>query len=230
MLLEFYAPIEFRGDNSCERCGHCNNVWREPEGMTGLEYNTSLSMYNSIDLMNYKVVAKTKGDVNERYVTEKYAICPFCGNFGESLTEDNYTEEVEKENLEQIYLYMYKKKQDFESLVDVYRYYEYKKDYEKSKYYRTLIIEYLKQEQQEEPMGITMMRIADLYRRNEEYDKALKTIKDSKNFLKSNLFENKISFKITKYKIKEIEKYCKIKNCNKIDTSPEVVESKALHI
>ena len=230
MIETFPTTIKFRDTDSCKKCGHCGKIWREPEGMTDKRYFFNLSNYNKIDLMDYIVKKDKHKTINEWYVEDKYAICPYCGNFGESLTEDNYTEEVEKENLEQIYLYIYNKKQDFESLVDVYRYYEYKKDYEKSKYYRTLIIECLKQEQQEEPIGITMMRIADLYRRNEEYDKALQTIKDLKKFLKSNLFEDKILFKITKYKIKEIKKYCKIKDSNKIDTSPETVESKALHI
>ena len=214
MSYRFPTTIKFRGTNSCVRCGHCGKIWREPEGMTHCEDFLNLSVYNKIDMMTYKIFGKRDYDTNlEIYVKEKYAICPFCGNFGESLTEDNYTEDVEKENLEQIYLYMYNKKQDFESLVDVYRYYEYKKDYEKSKYYRTKIIGEIKKQYENKPSIMYYIKTADLYRRNEEYDKALQIIKEGKRFSKKDETEiDSCNFHDHKKLLTEIKKLCKQKD------------------
>ena len=108
---------------------------------------------------------------------------------------------------------MYKKKQDFESLVDVYRYYEYKKDYNKSKYYRTLIIEEIKKQYENKPSIMYYVRTADLYRRNEEYDKALQIIKEGKRFSKKDETEiDSCNFHDHKKLLTKIKKLCKQKD------------------
>ncbi len=212
MIIDFPTMIKYRGKNHCEKCAHCGNIWQEPEGMTDQRYFNNLSRYNKIDLVDYINNRTDEHSVNEWYIKEKYAICPFCGNFGTSITEDNFNAEMEKDNLEAIYLYMHQEHNSIDTLIDLYRFYEYKKDTEKAILYRTGIIKHLEREMLKNHDAELVMIISDLYRRNGNFDEAMKMSKELSKISKPKTEIDKLVFNELKSNIKEIQKKCKQKD------------------
>jgi hypothetical protein len=210
------APILYRGNNSCKRCGNCGNVIKQPEGISPDAYAIGVSVFNEIDFIDNNYFE----NIEEKYIKEKYVCCEFCDNFGEDITENNI-EKIknysEYPKIESIFLSLYELTGTYESLIDIYRYYEYKQEEEKAKDYRTKIINILTKEFDKQPKLRTLLTLVDLHRRNSDFETALNLIKLSKKIHKQDKEENK---RMAKLQLIKIEKtLCKINSILCLDTT-----------
>ena len=159
-------------------CAHCHLAQTEPVGMTDHEYNSFIRNFDG-----------TLCTMEDTYFNEKYMYCPECGNIAEDLEhEDNTpyfnTKEIRdisnsnKPQIEKNFLIMHKVHNTYQTLLDIYRYYQYTNNEEEAKPYRNQIISKLEEEYQNHHYLHTLRLLIEYHRRNGDFDKALNLIKN----------------------------------------------------
>ena len=193
-------------------CSHCNTRQKQPSGLSPLEY-----------FFHQKYLDDGLVDVEEKYFNEKYITCSECGNVCEMFSEDN-TQHLQNENIKSIIsssisrieknlLIMHIIKNDEESLLDLYNYYQYIKNKEKETEYREKLITYYTSIYKQDNDIHSFRMLIELYRRNKDFAIALKLIKESK-YANVGFVTNDTKGIIAK-ELKAIEKeqkLCKAKN------------------
>ena len=160
-------------------CSHCNTRQKQPSGLSALEY-----------FFHQKYLDGGLVDVEEKYFNEKYITCSECGNVCEIFSEDN-TQHLQNENIKSIIssnilqvektlLIMHIIKNDEESLLDLYNYYQYIKNKEKETECREKLIAYYTSIYKQDNDIHSVRMLIELYRRNKDFTTALKLIKESK--------------------------------------------------
>ena len=203
-------------------CAHCHLAQTEPEGMTDHEYNSFIRNFDG-----------TLCTMEDTYFNEKYMYCPECGNIAEDLEhEDNTpyfnTKEIRdisnsnKPQIEKNFLIMHKIHNTYQTLLDIYRYYQYTNNEEEARPYRNQIISKLEEDYQNHHYLHTLRLLIEYYRRNGDFDKALDLIKNEFGKKRYAKFVDDYSYNgyglYTRniYIIKEEKKLCKKKNSNRI--------------
>ena len=159
-------------------CAHCHLAQTEPEGMTDHEYNSFIRNFDG-----------TLCTMEDTYFNEKYMYCPECGNIAEDLEhEDNTpyfnTKEIRdisnsnKPQIEKNFLIMHKIHNTYQTLLDIYRYYQYTNNEEEARPYRNQIISKLEEDYQNHHYLHTLRLLIEYHRRNGDFDKALDLIKN----------------------------------------------------
>ena len=193
-------------------CSHCNTRQKQPSGLSALEY-----------FFHQKYLDGGLVDVEEKYFNEKYITCSECGNVCEIFSEDN-TQHLQNENIKSIIssnilqvektlLIMHIIKNDEESLLDLYNYYQYIKNKEKETECREKLIAYYTSIYKQDNDIHSVRMLIELYRRNKDFTTALKLIKESK-YANVGFITNDTKGIIAK-ELKAIEKekkLCKAKN------------------
>ena len=173
----FFAPIKCRLEKDVG-CAHCHLTQKEPKGIMRVEY---YSCCQNFDDSMYTM--------EDTYFNEKYMYCPECGNIAEDLEhEDNTpyfnTKEIRdisnsnKPQIEKNFLIMHKIHNTYQTLLDIYRYYQYTNNEEEARPYRNQIISKLEEEYQNHHYLHTLRLLIEYYRRNGDFDKALDLIKN----------------------------------------------------
>ena len=203
-------------------CAHCHLAQTEPEGMTDHEYNSFIRNFDG-----------TLCTMEDTYFNEKYMHCPECGNIAEDLEhEDNTpyfnTKEIRdisnsnKPQIEKNFLIMHKIHNTYQTLLDIYRYYQYTNNEEEAKPYRNQIISKLEEDYQNHHYLHTLRLLIEYHRRNGDFDKALDLIKNEFGKKRYAKFVDDYSYNgyglYTRniYIIKEEKKLCKKKISDRI--------------
>ena len=217
----FFAPIKCRLEKDVG-CAHCHLTQKEPKGIMPVEY---YSCCQNFDDSMYTM--------EDTYFNEKYMYCPECGNIAEDLEhEDNTpyfnTKEIRdisnsnKPQIEKNFLIMHKIHNTYQTLLDIYRYYQYTNNEEKAKPYRNQIISKLEEEYQNHHYLHTLRLLIEYHRRNGDFDKALDLIKNEFGKKRYAKFVDDYSYNgyglYTRniYIIKEEKKLCKKKISDRI--------------
>ena len=203
-------------------CAHCHLAQTEPVGMTDHEYNSFVRNFDG-----------TLCTMEDTYFKEKYMYCPECGNIAEDLEhEDNTpyfnTKEIRdisnsnKPQIEKNFLIMHKIHNTYQTLLDIYRYYQYTNNEEEARPYRDQIISKLEEDYQNHHYLHTLRLLIEYYRRNGDFDKALDLIKNEFGKKRYAKFVDDYSYNgyglYTRniYIIKEEKKLCKKKISDRI--------------
>ena len=203
-------------------CAHCHLAQTEPVGMTDHEYNSFVRNFDG-----------TLCTMEDTYFKEKYMYCPECGNIAEDLEhEDNTpyfnTKEIRdisnsnKPQIEKNFLIMHKIHNTYQTLLDIYRYYQYTNNEEEARPYRNQIISKLEEDYQNHHYLHTLRLLIEYYRRNGDFDKALDLIKNEFGKKRYAKFVDDYSYNgyglYTRniYIIKEEKKLCKKKISDRI--------------
>ena len=203
-------------------CAHCHLAQTEPVGMTDHEYNSFIRNFDG-----------TLCTMEDTYFNEKYMYCPECGNIAEDLEhEDNTpyfnTKEIRdisnsnKPQIEKNFLIMHKIHNTYQTLLDIYRYYQYTNNEEEARPYRNQIISKLEEDYQNHHYLHTLRLLIEYYRRNGDFDKALDLIKNEFGKKRYAKFVDDYSYNgyglYTRniYIIKEEKKLCKKKISDRI--------------
>ena len=203
-------------------CAHCHLAQTEPEGMTDHEYNSFIRNFDG-----------TLCTMEDTYFNKKYMHCPECGNIAEDLEhEDNTpyfnTKEIRdisnsnKPQIEKNFLIMHKIHNTYQTLLDIYRYYQYTNNEEEARPYRNQIISKLEEDYQNHHYLHTLRLLIEYHRRNGDFDKALDLIKNEFGKKRYAKFVDDYSYNgyglYTRniYIIKEEKKLCKKKISDRI--------------
>lgn len=203
-------------------CAHCHLAQTEPVGMTDNEYNSFIRNFDG-----------TLCTMEDTYFNEKYMYCPECGNIAEDLEhEDNTpyfnTKEIRdisnsnKPQIEKNFLIMHKIHNTYQTLLDIYRYYQYTNNEEEARPYRNQIISKLEEDYQNHHYLHTLRLLIEYYRRNGDFDKALDLIKNEFGKKRYAKFVDDYSYNgyglymRNIYIIKEEKKLCKKKISDRI--------------
>ena len=212
----FFAPIKCRLEKDVG-CAHCHLTQKEPKGIMPVEY---YSCCQNFDDSMYTM--------EDTYFNEKYMYCPECGNIAEDLEhEDNTpyfnTKEIRdisnsnKPQIEKNFLIMHKIHNTYQTLLDIYRYYQYTNNEEEARPYRNQIISKLEEDYQNHHYLHTLRLLIEYHRRNGDFDKALDLIKNEfgkKKYAKKLPYET--GYEDNMDIIKQEKKLCKKKVSDRI--------------
>ena len=160
---------------------HCHHCYRVQDALRGMDYFEYTPCCKNMDDSMYTM--------EDTYFNEKYMYCPECGNIAEDLEhEDNTpyfnTKEIRdifnsnRPQIEKNFLIMHKIHNTYQTLLDIYRYYQYTNNEEEAKPYRNQIISKLEEDYQNHHYLHTLRLLIEYYRRNGDFDKALDLIKN----------------------------------------------------
>ena len=210
----FTAPIKSR-NGEMAFCSHCKSKQEETIGMTMAEY---LKCKNRLD--------DGLSEIEEEYFNEKYMVCSNCGNICEMFSDDNmhYFDAPEiqeiinsnKPQTEKNFLIMHVIKNNYESLLDLYHYYQFMDMEKETKHWREILLTYCENVFHETDLLYYLRMMIELNRRNGDFDKALNLIKTEykrvKDLDKNNDFSKYATAMFEHDKIKEEKRLCKAKN------------------
>ena len=160
---------------------HCHHCYRVQDALRGMDYFEYTPCCKNMDDSMYTM--------EDTYFNEKYMYCPECGNIAEDLEhEDNTpyfnTKEIRdisnsnKPQIEKNFLIMHKIHNTYQTLLDIYRYYQYTNNEEEARPYRNQIISKLEEDYQNHHYLHTLRLLIEYHRRNGDFDKALDLIKN----------------------------------------------------
>ena len=160
---------------------HCHHCYRVQDALRGMDYFEYTPCCKNMDDSMYTM--------EDTYFNEKYMYCPECGNIAEDLEhEDNTpyfnTKEIRdisnsnKPQIEKNFLIMHKIHNTYQTLLDIYRYYQYTNNEEEARPYRNQSISKLEEDYQNHHYLRTLRLLIEYYRRNGDFDKALDLIKN----------------------------------------------------
>ena len=215
------GPIKYRNSETTFCC-HCHLTQKTLHGMEYFHHSACCQNFDD-----------SMCAMENTYFNEKYMYCPECGNIAEDLEhEDNTpyfnTKEIRdisnsnKPQIEKNFLIMHKIHNTYQTLLDIYRYYQYTNNEEEARPYRNQIISKLEEDYQNHHYLHTLRLLIEYHRRNGDFDKALDLIKNEFGKKKYAKFVDDYSYNgyglYTRniYIIKEEKKLCKKKNSNRI--------------
>ena len=198
---------------------HCHHCYRVQDALRGMDYFEYTPCCKNMDDSMYTM--------EDTYFNEKYMYCPECGNIAEDLEhEDNTpyfnTKEIRdisnsnKPQIEKNFLIMHKIHNTYQTLLDIYRYYQYTNNEEEAKPYRNQIISKLEEEYQNHHYLHTLRLLIEYHRRNGDFDKALDLIKNEFCKKRYVICPYDKDFRRNAYIIKQCKKLCKKNVSNRI--------------
>ena len=198
---------------------HCHHCYRVQDALRGMDYFEYTPCCKNMDDSMYTM--------EDTYFNEKYMYCPECGNIAEDLEhEDNTpyfnTKEIRaisnsnKPQIEKNFLIMHKIHNTYQTLLDIYRYYQYTNNEEEARPYRNQIISKLEEDYQNHHYLHTLRLLIEYHRRNGDFDKALDLIKNEFNKKRYVICPYDKDFRRNAYIIKQCKKLCKKNVSNRI--------------
>ena len=202
------GPIKYR-NGEMTFCCHCHLTQKTLHGMEYFHHSACCQNFDD-----------SMCAMEDTYFNEKCMYCPECGNIAEDLEhEDNTpyfnTKEIRdisnsnKPQIEKNFLIMHKIHNTYQTLLDIYRYYQYTNNEEEARPYRNQIISKLEEDYQNHHYLHTLRLLIEYHRRNGDFDKALDLIKNEFGKKRYIICPYNKNFRRNAYIIKQCKKLCK---------------------